>query len=175
MKLYEVSPKKDARKLALLTGALLIGGFVLMAVTVTFGDVMSYKWGVQLVSVGMLALGVFFTTRYSMRSYIYAIDSADEGADLTVTEVHGRHVITVCRISVSGIEEVFVACPSDRNEMNEALSKVKKDKRKQYNYCVDMFGQQCIFVLANECGESVAIRLSYDERLYELLMPNTNN
>ena len=168
MNIYEFTPQKNMRKLALLTGALFGGAAVIMAMTVLLGE-MSYRWAFQLISLGMLAMGVFFTTRYIMKTFVYKIEQTDTGADLTVTEIQGRHVITVCRISLSGIEQVISVCPNDRPTFNEALTRAKSGGRKMYNYCADMFGDLCLFVLANECGEAVSVRLSYDEKLCELL------
>jgi hypothetical protein len=168
MKLYEIIPQKDTKRLNLLTSALLIGAALMLAFTVIFKNV-PYKWAFQLIGVGMLAIGIFYLSRYVMRSFIYRVERTDDGTDLTVTEVQGRKAITVCRISVEGIEEVYTACPADRNEMTEALNKAKKNKRKHYNYCVDMFGDKCLFVLATECGEDISLRLSYDETLEQWL------
>ena len=173
MKIYEVLPKKDVKRLNLLTAALIIGSLIMLLASTALG--LKPAWPFQLIGLGMLALGIFFMTRYVTKKYVYAIIDTDNGPDLTVTEINGRHTITVCRISLSGISEVYTACPADSLQMKEAIAKAKQDKRKQFNYTVDMFGEKCIFVLANECGEPLAIRLSYDEELCRLITPEQTN
>ena len=168
MKIYEIIPQKDMRRLTLLTSAFLIGATLIMALTSIFEGI-PFKWAFQLLGVIMLALGIFYLTRYVMKSFIYRIEATDSGHDLTVTEIQGRHIITVCRISLSGIEEVYVARPNDSLEMKSAVQKARSGNRKQYNYCVDMFGDKCLFILATECGEPIALRLSYDEKLTQFL------
>lgn len=170
MKLYQVSPKKDVKRLTILTVALLLGGIIMLVVS-AFLDYKQFKpiWPFQLVGIGMLGLGIFFLVRYLKKVYVYALEQTDNGLDLTVTEVNGRHAVTVCRISKANIEEIYVACPSDSLQMKKATEKAKSGKRKQFNYTVDMFGEKCIFLLVTECGEPLAIRLSYDEELMRLL------
>lgn len=168
MKIYEVSPTKDVRRLTILTSALFIGAVIMLGVTFAFKDI-PYRWAFQLIGLGMLTIGIFYLTRYLKRSYVYSLIKTDNGVDLTVTEISGRHTITVCRISTANIEEIYTACPADSQQMKEAMAKAKANKRKQYNYTVDMFGDKCIFLLCTECDEPLAIRLSYDEGLMNAL------
>ncbi len=170
MKIYQVSPQKDIKRLTVLTVALLLGGVVMLAAS-AFLDFKQFKpiWPFQLVGIGMLSLGIFFLVRYVKKAYVYALEQTDSGVDLTVTEINGRHTVTVCRVSKANIEEIYTACPSDSLQMKEATAKARSNKRKQFNYTVDMFGEKCIFILVTECGEPLAIRLSYDEELMRLL------
>ncbi len=168
MKIYEVSPKKDTRRLTILTSALLIGALIILFIPYIFGDV-PYRWAFQLIGIGMLGIGIFYLTRYMNRSYVYTLTKTDGGVDFTVTEIVGKHTVTVCRISTANIEEIYTACPADSQEMKEAMAKAKANKRKQFNYTVDMFGEKCIFLLCTECDEPLALRLSYDEGLMNAL------
>ena len=45
---------------------------------------MSYRWSVQLLSLGMLVMGIFITTRYVMKSFVYAVMSTDDGNDIDI-------------------------------------------------------------------------------------------
>jgi hypothetical protein len=168
MKIYECAPKKDTKRLTVLTTALFIGAVVMLGVTFAFKDI-PYRWAFQLIGLGMLTIGIFYLTRYIKRSFIYALVKTDNGTDLTVTEINGRHVITVCRVAVENIEEIYTACPTDSLETKEAMSKAKSNKRKFFNYTVDMFGDKCIFILVTECNEPISLKLSYDEGLMEAL------
>ncbi len=174
MKLYEYAPKKDTKRLSLLTLSMFAGAVIIMGVTVVF-PAMAYKWAVQLISLGLLAMGVFFTARYVMRGYVYRIEVFDEneGAELTVTELQGRHIITVCRLTLSSIDETVTVCPTDKPETDALKARINADKRKKYDYCVDMFGSKQLCVLATVGGEAIAVKLSYDEKLETMLKNNS--
>jgi len=164
MNLFEFQPPKNTKKLSLVTGLLLLGAAVLMFITFLYEE-MAYRWAIQLLSVGMLVISIFITSRYVMKSYVYAVIKGEDGNDFTVTEIQSRHKITVCRIGISGIERVVVVEVGDR-ETDTALKKqIKAEKRKMFNYCADLFAEKYMCLLVNECGEELAIKLSYDECL----------
>ncbi len=168
MNLFEFSPKKNTQKLALVTGLLIIGAAVLMIITMIFDD-MAYRWAIQLLSLGMLTMGIFITTRYVMKSYIYAVIRNDDGEeDFTVTEIQGKRKITVCRIGMSSVEQVFSVTQGDKQAELEIKAKVKDGKYKKFNYCGDLFDEKHLYIFANECGEAFSIKLSYDEGLEKL-------
>ena len=173
MKLYEYAPKKDVKRLSITTMAAFAGAAVMMLVTVLFPD-MAYKWAVQLISIGLVAVGIFFTARYIMRSYVYRVEVFDEneGPELTVTEIQGRHVITVCRLTLSSIDDTVTVCPTDKPEVDALKAKINGEKRKKYDYCVDMFGDKQLCVLATVGGDAIAVKLSYDQQLERLLTVN---
>ena len=174
MKIYEYSPVKNIKKLGAITGVLIIGAAVLMLSTLLWGE-MEYRWVIQLLSVLMLALGVFITSRHIMKSFVYAIVSdGEQGADLTVTEIQGRHTVTVCRIGLDGIEEVVTVEQGDRQKITELKERIRKQKRKSYNYCSDLLDEKYVCIFACESGEAIAIKLSYDERLTQLLENGKN-
>ena len=168
MVLFEFSPQKNTKRLSLVTGLLIIGAAILMIVTMILGE-LSYRWSIQLLSLGMLAVGVFITTRYVMRGYVYAVVRNDEGdKDLTVTEVQGRHTVTVCRVGLSHIERVIVIPQGDKQSEIEVKNEIRARKCKQYNYRADLFDEKNICLFVNECGEEICIRLSYGESLEKL-------
>lgn len=169
MNLFEFRPQKNTKKLALTTGLLIIGAAVLMLATMVIENI-PYRWAIQLLSLGMLVVGIFITTRYVMKSYIYAIIRNDEGGkDLTVTEVQSRHVITVCRIGLDNIEQVVSVPVGNREADTEVKNKIKSEKRKQFNYCADLFAEKYICIFVKECGEAIAIKLTWDEELENVL------
>lgn len=168
MKLYEFTPKKNVNKLGLITGILIIGAAAILLATVLLSGI-PYRWIAQLTGIGMLTAGVFITSRYIMKSYVYAVIPSDDGSeDFTVTEIQGRHTITVCRIGMSGVESVHVVNKSDAEKRKELKDKIKADKRKKFNYCADFLEQKYICILCEECGERFAINLSWDQSLEEL-------
>ena len=164
MKIFEFTPEKNTKKLSLVTGLLIIGAAVLMAATMITEN-LPYRWAIQLLALGMLAMGIFFTTRYVMKSYVYAVIKTDDGNDFTVTEIQGRHTITVCRIGLSGIERAVVVHSADREADSAVKKQIRAEKRKHFNYCADLFAEKYMCLFVNECGEELAIKLSYDECL----------
>lgn len=167
--LYEFTPKKNTKKLGMITGVLIIGAAVLMLSTILFGEKMSYRWTIQLLSLLMLAVGVFITARYIMKSYSYAVIEDNGQLDLTVTEMQGRHTVTVCRIALNGIEELRTLEAGDRSAGNEVKTKIRQEKRKSFNYCGDLLDEKCICIFTVECGEALAIKISYDSELVKIL------
>lgn len=172
--LYEFTPKKNTKKLGMITGVLIIGAAVLMLFTILFGEKMPYRWTIQLLSLLMLALGVFITARYIMKSYSYAVIEDNGQLDLAVTEMQGRHTVTVCRIALSGIEELRTLEAGDKSTGTEVKNKIRREKRKSFNYCGDLLDEKCVCIFTVECGESLAIKISYDGRLVEMLEQNGN-
>lgn len=169
MNLFEFRPQKNTKKLALTTGLLIIGAAVLMLATVIIENI-PYRWAIQLLSLGMLVMGIFITTRYIMKSYVYAIiENGNGGKDFTVTEIQNKNVITVCRIGLDNIEQI-VSVPLGNKEADAAVkNKIKAEKRKQFNYCADLFAEKYICIFVTECGEAIAIKLTCDEEMETVL------
>lgn len=173
MKIFEYSPQKNTKKLATVTGGLL-GGAAIMIVFNAFMPNLPTPWMFQLLAVGMLMLAIFIVARYIMKSYVYAIIQENVEKDLTVTEIQGRHTITVCRISLSGIENIVIVPKGDKAADMSVKDKIRSDKRKSFNYCSDLFDEKYICVFSCEAGEPIAIKLSWDKTLEELLEKECN-
>ena len=167
MKLFEFCPHKNIKKLSCVTGLLIFGALLLMVLTMIMQE-MAYRWSIQLLSLGMLAMGIFITTRFVMKSYVYAVERTDDGDDLTVTEINGRHTITVCRIGMDSVTHAIVVPSADREAGADVKRRIKADKRKAFNYCGDLFCDKYICVFAREGGEAFAIKLTWDESLERL-------
>ena len=170
MKLYEFIPQKDKRKLSAISSVLLIGAILIMMCTAILGDI-PLKWVFQLVSIVMLTAAIFITSRYIMKSFVYRIELTDEqrSPDLTVTEFQNRRSITVCRLAVSSIEKIVVIDQNDKSTLTATKSRIREEHRKYYNYCSDFMPQKQICVLATECGEQLAVFLTYDSELERML------
>ncbi len=167
MNLFEFTPTKNTKKLTQVTGLLFVGAAILMVLTMVIPD-MPYRWVVQLISLGMLVMGIFITTRYVMKSFVYAVMSTDDGNDFTVTEIQNRHTITVCRISMSSVERTVVVEVNDKQTDAELKKQIKAEKRKTFNYCADLFPQKYVCIFSCESGTPIAIRLTWDESLEKL-------
>ena len=168
VKLFEFIPEKNNKRLGAISGLLLLGGSLIMIVTSIFEGIAG-KWAFQLVSICMFGIGIFLVSRYIMKNYIYSVVATDGGNDLTVTELQNKKKITVCRISVSNIEKAVVIEPSNKSDKAEIKDLIKKGNYKRFNYCADLFDEKCIYLLADECGERVAIKLSWGKDLEAFL------
>ena len=172
MKIYEYSPIKNVKKLGMITGALLLGASILMLTTFLFGE-MPYRWSIQLLSILMLVVSIFITSRYIMKSFVYAIiKNDDDSLDLTVTEIQGRHVITVCRIALDTIEQITVIDQGEKEKTLSVKEKIRTEKRKSFNYRSDLLDEKHICIFTTESGTPLAIKLSHDDRLTDILTPH---
>ena len=170
--MYEHIPQSNKAKAKNIASALLVGGFTIMAVTSAAKE-MPLKWLFQLAGLAVITVGIFIMTRYLFKSFLYRVSQTDTGsADLSVIELQKKSRITVCRISVSGILEVCVFTPEEKDKEKALLAKIKSDGRKRFDYCADLSPDRFMWLIADECGERVALKLSYDETLYGILSPN---
>ncbi len=169
MKLYEAIAQKNLKKLRSVSAVLLFGAAAVMAVTMILQH-MPYRWIFQLVALCMLGVAIFFISRYIMKNYVYSVIASEDGStDLCVTEIQGRHTITVCRIGISGIEEAITCARADKSQSESVKKRIKLEKRKTYDYCGDMFGEKYICIFSQQYGEPLAIKLSFDEELLKIL------
>lgn len=124
-----------------------------------------YRSVMQLLSLVILALAIAMLGRYEFQSYMYAIIENDRGGlDLTVTELKRRSRITVCRIKLDGIERVEDITPKSKKQLKEL-----RKGRRSFNYCVDISPAHACLILTDECGEKLAISISYIPELFEIL------
>ena len=167
--MYEHIPQSNKTKAKNIVSALLIGGFAIMTVTSSAKD-MPLKWLFQLAGLAVITAGIFIMTRYLFKSFLYRVSPTDTGsADLSVIELQKKSRITVCRISVSGISEIRVFSAEEKEKEKTLLAEIKAGGRKRFDYCADLNPDRFMWLMADECGESVAIKLSYDETLYGIL------
>lgn len=161
--MYEIFPKKNDSTARNLAAILFIVAVIAMYLS-TLPN-MPLRSVIQFLSVGLIALGLVIMGRYLFSAYAYAIVARDDGGyDFTVTEIKKRSRITVCRISVSGIEKVEILKRGEK----ERLAALKKG-RKIFDYRVDMSPSQYCCIVAEECGEKLVIKISYDEKLVSLI------
>ena len=162
--MYEYSPKRTntaARRLILL---FFLGAAALILITMMVPNV-PFRWVFQLIAIGLLTAAIFLVTRYVTKLFLYRI----ENGDLTVTEAdaRGKRRITVCRVGVANIQSLERL--DEPHAANAALADLKKQKIKLFDYTADLRPADSILLVVREGGEDLAIRLSFDETLFELL------
>ena len=163
--MYEVIPKKSNKAAHYTAVVLLIAAFAAMFFSAMPN--LPYRSVMQFAALVMLAFSILMMTRYTLSSYVYAIIEEDGEYDLTVAEIKRKSRITVCRIGLVGITQVTLARLADKEQAEQLKAAAKG--RKTYNYCVDLAPAEYIHLLTEECGEKITIKLSYDERLFEIL------
>ena len=164
--MYETIPSRSNKKSQYISILLLIGAFAVMLFS-AIPD-LPFHSVIQFMSLALLTVSIFMMTRYILCSYSYAVIHADDGKlDLTVSEIKRKSRITVCRIGLVGIESVTLVKSTDK-ELSENL-KANGKGRKSFNYCIDLAPAQYIHILAEECGQRIVLKLSYDEKLFSIL------
>ncbi len=170
--MYQVVPKRTNTKASGLILLFFAGAAALMLITMLVPSI-PFRWVFQLISLFLLTVAIFFVTRYSTKSFFYRIESrgGEDRGDLTVTETDtkGKKQITVCRVGVCNV----IRCDhlKDPKQAEGALIDLKKRRIKLFDYTVDFHPADSILVLVNEGEEELAIRLSFDLVLLQLLTP----
>jgi len=85
-----------------------------------------------------------------------------------VTEVQGRKRITVCRLSISQMSRIESFEGAQTEKINAIKKQIKSEKRKVYNYCIDLVPSTVCYVLSEEYDE-VAVIFQPDEKMLEIL------
>ena len=169
--MYQWIPQKSNKTAQRAILILLLGAILLFGFTAIFPN-LAYRWVYQMIGLGMLTAVLFLVTRYVTRTYIYQIRGKDgEEQDLEILEcsANGRKQITVCRISLFGLRSLTLLDLSDGGKSESFLAACKQEKKKIYNYCVDLQPQRSCLLLCDESGEELWIRLNYEPGLWEIL------
>ena len=177
MRVHEYIPKKDPKKAIGIICILISAAVGFFAFPSIFRE-MSLAWLFQITAVICLVGAVFIYSRYVIKNVIYALEQDEESGsiDFTVTEViksstgtaKGR--VTVCRFSLSGIEEVelFEHGRADGREQEKKLIKrAKKEGRKMFDYCPWLSSDVSCGLFVTECGEKLFISLTPDRVLLD--------
>ena len=174
MILYECMPQKNLKKISGIVMILACVALLLFFVTSTYTD-LPFRWVFQLCGFGCISAIIYITVRYISRAYIYAIFKNKDGSlDLTVTELSngGKKRITVCRVSLGSLEEVFVCDKrnaEDKRRADDILANAKKEKRKRFNYTQSMGAPDVCLITLTECDEPLLITLERDGQLEKYL------
>ena len=174
MILYECIAQKNIKKL---TGIviILIGAAALTFLTTSIFTELPYRWAVQLLGFACLSAVVFITAKYLTKSFVYSIKKKkDGGLDLVVDELAngGKKRLTVCRISISNIEEVCVLDKrndTDKIKIDKLLERAKSEKRSVFSYCQDIAPSRLCYILVTECDEPLLLKLFPDKTVEDYL------
>ena len=168
--MYEITPQRTNKAASYTSTVLFITAFAAMIFSgiswVPYPSIMQFA---ALLALGQLGEGeievVRLLIRYTLTGYIYSIIPTDDGGyDLTVTEARRKSRITVCRISLSGIERTEIITAENKKDLS-----AKTKGYKVFNYCVDLAPAKYICIFAEECGEKFALKLNHDKKLIDLI------
>ncbi len=163
--MYQYIPQKSNKKAMYLVCLFLIGGGLLMFLSTKLKGIIGFIWIFQLIGIALCAASIFIFSRYVSKSYIYAV--TNEG-DLTVTEVQGRKRITVCRLSIPQMSRVESFEGAQTEKINAIKKQIKSEKRKVYNYCIDLVPSTVCYVFSEEY-ENVTVIFQPDEKMLDIL------
>ena len=136
---------------------------VLLAFSAIFN--VSFSGVYQSLSIICLSTGTLILTAYVMRDYRYSVVKNDDGSlDLTVTEVKKKSNITVCRVSLAGIEAVEIYSKERADELRK-----KGRGRKTFSYFPEISPPRQCWVYVSECGEDYLLKLVPDDELLRIL------
>ncbi len=167
--MYEYTPKRENNKAAHLILLMLVGGFSLFALTTAL-PALPFRWVFQLIGLGFLGVGIFVYARYVARVFRYAIVKKNDGTlDLTVTECQRKSRITVCRLSLSGIERVEVVKSDERERLKALKKESRAEGRKLFSYTVNLAPSSVCYLFATECGEPLTVVFEPDETFLAML------
>ena len=167
--MYEYTPKKENNKAAHLVLLFLVGGFLLLAVTSILSD-LSFRWAFQIAGICLIGVGVYLYTRYFARTFSYAVVRRDDGlCDLTVTECQHKSRMTVCRLSLAGIERIEVVKFAERDRQRTLKKELFANGYKLFTYTTNLAPAQVAYLVATECGQQVAICFEPDAQMLKML------
>lgn len=164
---YEYIPHKNLRQTA---GLLII--FISAAVGCfafpAMNPNMPLRWLFQMSGAMFLVAVIFGYTRHIAKTFIYRIIEDEEKLYFTVTEVTGggRSRVTVCRFALSSIEEAHSLTVSESEKKRALNTKAKKEHRKTFNYCPDISTPRVAYLLVNEGGDPIFVKVAVDDILF---------
>ena len=170
--MYTSIPPKNPKKitgivLLLAAAAALLFFFSVLPLNIPF------KWSFQLVAIGFIAAIIYLTTRYVVKSYeyhVYPRENAEHGFtgeyDLAIIETNGKARVTVCRIGLENVSAVMRIEASNASDVKKAIT---DEKRQRFIYVADINPPIKCCIFAEEAGVPLAITITADDELFELL------
>lgn len=160
---YSYVPPRDIKKCSLipLIGFILGFGFIYLA------DVLPYATFLQVIGIGVLAITIFLTTRFVVRSYVYSTQEIGEGDyDFVVNEITGKSSKAVCRINADEITDLIYS--PDGKMPPKYAGKNRKDIL-CYDYCQDFIPKDAYYLYASIREGKICIKFSPDAHLAEII------
>ena len=169
---YTYIPPKNPKKvtgivLLLAAAAALLFFFAALPLNIPF------KWLIQLIGIGFISAIIYLTTRYVVKGYEYHVYPRENSEraftgeyDLAIIETNGKARVTVCRIGLENVSAVMRIEASNANDVKKAIA---DEKRQRFIYVADINPPIKCCIFAEEAGVPLAITITADDELFELL------
>ena len=170
--MYTYIPPKNPKKitgivLLLAAGAALLFFFSALPLNIPF------KWLIQLFGICFIAAIIYLTTRYVVKGYEYHVYPRENSEraftgeyDLSIIETNGKARVTVCRIGLENVSAVMRVEASNASDIKKAIA---DEKRQKFIYVADINPPIKCCIFAEEAGVPLAITITADDELFELL------
>lgn len=160
---YSYRPPRDIKKCSLVSMIGFLVGFGLVYVSAF----LPYSYIFQILGIAVLAIAIFVTTRYIVRSYVYSIQKAGENDyDFVVNEISGKRSKAVCRINMDEITD-FVYSENGKTPLKYSGKSGRDILR--FDYCQDFLPGKAHYLYAHLREGKICVRFSPDEKLTQTI------
>ena len=159
--MYHCSAKKSNKKTIMFVAALVLTALVIFIIG---NSVPSYGFVIQLLSVILFCLGIFFSTKYLLASYDYYLQNTNNEFLFKVVETKGKTQVTVCNIDVNKLVSV--------KEMSKGEKMPKNAKC--YSYVLDVWPEKAVLLQFDDESD-IYIRITPDEKMLYMLKELVKN
>ena len=158
---YHETPKRQNKLSAVLSLCCAVAGLLLL----TFARHMPYTSLIQMLSLIFWVVAVYMAAR-SVIGYTYRLqrDENDGKDELAVVQIKGKRTVTVCRLLLSDLREWDAVSSANEKEFKE---KYRTDRI--HNYCVDLAPSRSVYLLFEENGVRIVLRLQAGEEFLSRL------
>lgn len=158
---YSETPKRQNRLSAVIAFCCAIAGLVLL----TFSRYLPYTSLIQMISLIAWIVAIYMAARAVM-GYTYRLqrDEGDGQDELAVIQIKGKKTVTVCRLLLRDLREIDLVTSA-----NEKSLKEKYHADRIHNYCPDLCPARSVYLLFEENGQRIALRLQAGEEFLSYL------
>ena len=158
---YSETPKRQNRLSAVIAFCCAIAGLVLL----TFSRYLPYTALIQTVSLIAWIVAVYMAARAVM-GYTYRLqrDEGDGKDELAVVQHKGKKTVTVCRLLLGDLREIDLVTSANEKEIKQ-----KYHADRIHNYCPDLCPAHSVYLLFEENGRRIVLRLQAGEEFLSYL------
>ena len=159
---WSESPRPTSRLIPRLAAVL----FAVGALLYLAGASLPYPAASQTVGVVALCAAICLIARHQ-EHFTYVLEPdirGTNGTDLVVKQRKNRREITVCRLGLEDVREI-----DEQNEQNAQVLKEKYQADRVHSYCVDILPKQSAYLVFDDGGDRVVIRLQCSDELLAMV------
>ena len=154
---YSETPTRQNKLSAVLALCCAVAGVALLS----FSRYLPYVSLVQTAAFVLCIVAVSLAARACLR-YTYRLqrDEGDGKDELAVIQIKGKRSVTVCRLLVTDLKEIDVVTPE-----NEKGLRAKYRADRVHALCPDLCPPRSVYLLFEESGNRIVLRLQASEEL----------